>query len=116
MCADEAGYGVSLLQAAVDDTAIASVLPSADIVDAVLGGTIPYAADAAGREQLCDKQAEDLMMLQFFIERVRGPDFVAWAGRDENLLGDFARAAERLRLLLLCKLIACRGGGDVAIA
>ena len=27
MGADEAGYGVSLLQAAVDDTAIASVLP-----------------------------------------------------------------------------------------
>jgi len=86
MGADEAGYGVSLLQAAVEDTAIASVLPSADIVDDILGGTIPYAADAAGREHLCDKLSEDLMMLQLFIERVRGPDFVAWPRRDGALL------------------------------
>jgi len=107
MGADEAGCGVSLLQAAVEDTAIASVLPSADIVDAVLGGTIPYAADALGREHLCDKLSEDLMMLQLLIERVRGPDFVAWAWRDGALLRGIARAAERPRPHLLCKLIAC---------
>ena len=109
MGADEAGCGVSSLQlqAAVEDTAIASVLPSADIVDAVLGGTIPYAADAVGREHLCDKLSEDLMMLQLFIERVRGPDFVAWARRDGALLRGMARAAERPRPLLLCKLISC---------
>ena len=106
MGADEAGCGVSLPQAAVEDTAIASVLPSADSVDAVLGGAIPYAADAAGREHLCDNVSEDLMMLPSFIERVRGPDFVAWARRDETLLRGIARAAERPRQLLLCKLIA----------
>jgi len=107
MGADEAGCGVSLLQAAVEDTAIASVLPSADTVDAVLGGTIPYAADAAGQEHLCDKLSEDLMMLPLFIERVRGPDFVAWARKDGALFRGIALAAERPRHLLLFKLIAC---------
>jgi len=114
--ADDARYGVSLLQAAVDDTAIASVLTSADTVDALLGRTIPYAAEAARREQLCDKLSKDLMMLQLYIEQVRGPTFVLWARRDGAVLRDIERAAGRLCHLLICKLIACREGGDVASA
>ena len=110
------GYGAFMLQAATDEDTIASVLPSADVVDFVLG-TTPRVPDTPGTEELCNKLSEDLMMMQLFIERMRGPDFLAWARRDGAILRDMVRAAERLRHTFLSKLIELRGrGSEVATA
>jgi len=102
------GYGAFILQATADDDTIASALPSADVLDVVLG-TTPRVPDTFGTEELWNKLSEDPKMMQLFIERMRRPDCLALAKRDGEILRDMARAAERVRHNLLSKLIELRG-------
>jgi len=59
---DGRGYGAFMLQAAADNDTIASVLPSPDFVDIVLGAT-PRSPDTPGIEKLRNKLSEDLMIM-----------------------------------------------------
>jgi len=59
---DGSGYGAFMLQAAADNDTIASVLPSPDFVDSVLG-TTPRSADTPGIEKQRNKLSEDLMIM-----------------------------------------------------
>jgi len=97
------GLGEFLVQAAVDDDAIVTMLPSSELIDVVLG-TVEHAPNSPAATVLRDKTNEDIILLQLFLLRMRTPAFLSWAGRDGVLLRDVAQAADRLLHCLTCAL------------
>jgi len=97
------GLGEFLVQAAVNDDAIVTMLPSSELIDVVLG-TVEHAPKSPAAAVLRDKINEDIILLQLFMLRMRTPAFLSWAGRDGVLLRDVAQAADRLLHCLTCAL------------
>jgi len=97
------GLGEFLVQAAVDDDAIVTMVPSSELIDVVLG-TVEHAANSPATAVLRDKTKEDIILLQLFLLRMRTPAFLSWAGRDGVLLRDAAQAADSLLHCLTCAL------------
>ena len=102
-CRRPGGLGEFLVQAAVDDDAIVTMLPSSELIDVVLG-PVEHAPNSPAAAVLRDKINEDIILLQLFKLRMRTPAFLSWAGRDGVLLRDVAQAADRLLHCLTCAL------------
>ena len=102
-CRRPGGLGEFLVQAAVDDDAIVTMLPSSELIDVVLG-TVEHAPNSPAAAVLRDKTNEDIILLQLFLLRMRTPAFLSWAGRDGVLLRDIAQAADSLLHCLTCAL------------
>ena len=101
------GNGTLLMQSAVGDPKLSAVMPSAEVVDVVLG----TAAPAAGSSDCLTMRAmleQELTMMELFLVRLRGDAFVTWARKSGVLLRDVATAAERLRHAFLTNLVALR--------
>jgi len=70
-----------LVLRAVGDDAIAAILPSADVIDAMLG-TVEHAPSSPAAARLRGMINEDLILVQLFLQRMRTPAFLSWVGRD----------------------------------
>jgi len=77
-------------------------------VGAVLG-TTTLAPDQPRAVAVRRRLEEELIILQLPISRLRTPDFVAWATKNDVLLRDIGRAAERLRHSVTGSLVDLTG-------
>jgi len=99
----EDGFGAFLLEGAVGDDTLSPFLPSAAVVQTVLGSTA-FTSDSPDAVSIARALEEELILVQLFIARLRTPEFPAWARRDGVLLRDMALAAEHLRHAIVCKM------------
>jgi len=85
----------------VGDDAIAAILSSADVIDAMLG-TVEHAPGSPSAARLWGMINEDLILVQLFFQRMRTPAFLSWVGLDGVLLRDVSQPTELLRQFLTC--------------
>jgi len=104
----EDGFGAFLLEGAAGDEPLAPFLPSAAVVQTVLGSRT-YSSETPDAVPLARALEEELILVQLFIARLRTPEFLAWARRDGVLLRDMALAAERLRHAIVCRMVDLDG-------
>jgi len=105
------GRGAFLMQAAAGDPDLTAVMPSTEVVDAVLGSAAP----ASGSSDCLILRAmleQELTMMELLLVCLRGNAFVTWARKSGALLRDVATAAEHLRHAFLTKLVALARDDD----
>ena len=105
------GRGAFSMQAAAGDPDLAAVMPSTEVVDAVLGSAAP----ASGSFDCLIVRAmlePELTRMELLLVCLRGDAFVTWARKSGVLLRDAATAAEHLRHACLTKIVALARDDD----
>jgi len=87
------------LQAAAKDDEVSLVLPSADLVDAILG-TSPYALASPRAAVVRAVVEEDLILVWLFVARLQTTEFAEWLQPNGVVVRDMVRAARFCDTLL----------------